>query len=401
MNIRPVEHDELELLHRTFFRAMGFDWPGDSHIERVRKYHPPERSLAAFDGDRIVGTTYSHLFDLTLPGGMQIPTAGVTAVGVLATHRRRGILNALMRRQLAEASERGEPCAILIASESVIYGRYGYGLSSTLLDYELDPTQVDLDVPSPTGRVTYVDDATADKLFPALHDRWRRTQPGAINRREDWWESIREERKPGDTQVVYEDAAGEPQGFARYKVNAKWDDGLPHHSLNLQELTPLTADARNGLWSHLLRIDLVRKIIGWARPLDEPLRWMLTNPRAMRVKRMGDFLWTRVLDVPRVLGSRAYRIETDLVLDVRDPQFDDVTGRYRLQAGPDGAACEPTTRDADLELGITELGAIVLGGTSAAELGSVGRIVERADGAMARADAAFGWSPKPWSATWF
>ncbi|WP_371131344.1 GNAT family N-acetyltransferase [Streptomyces sp. Ag109_O5-10] len=37
-----------------------------------------------------------------LPGGTLVPAAGVTAVGVLPSHRRRGVLSASMRRQLVD-----------------------------------------------------------------------------------------------------------------------------------------------------------------------------------------------------------------------------------------------------------------------------------------------------------
>src|SRR5438445_13016121 len=138
MDIRPIERDEYPTFQRTFMRAMGFGPPSDAYIERWQPETKTERTLAAFDRDQIVGTTYSYLFELTVPGGAQIDAAGVTAVGVLATHRRRGIVSELMARQLAEARDRGEPLAILVASESVIYGRFGYGISSYLFDFEID-----------------------------------------------------------------------------------------------------------------------------------------------------------------------------------------------------------------------------------------------------------------------
>src|SRR5690349_6137357 len=116
MDIRPIEIEEYPTFQRTFMRAMGFGAPSDAYIERWQPETRTERSLAAFDRDQMVGTAYSYLFELTVPGGAQLDVAGVTAVGVLATHRRRGIVTEIMRRQLAGARDRGEAAAILVAS---------------------------------------------------------------------------------------------------------------------------------------------------------------------------------------------------------------------------------------------------------------------------------------------
>src|SRR6185503_18593563 len=87
---------------------------------------PASRALAAYDGDEPVALTGAYRFDLSIPGG-ELPCAGVTWVGVIPTHRRRGILRDLMRRELEDVHSWGEPIAALWASEAAIYGRFGYG----------------------------------------------------------------------------------------------------------------------------------------------------------------------------------------------------------------------------------------------------------------------------------
>lgn len=402
MDIRPITPDEIEAHYGVFTRSMGFA-PVERDVERARRTLKLERSLAAFDRGQIVGTAYSHLFDLTLPGAVTIPAAGVTAVAVAATHRRRGVLTGLMRRQLTEAKERGEPLAILIASESVIYGRFGYGMSTSLIDIEVDTRDGAFASPiGESGRVSFVDGTEADKVFPGVYDRWRRAQPGAITRDENWWERWRDERKPGEEQlVVWEDDGGRVEGYARYAVNMKWEAGLPQYKLDTHELTATTIEGTGALWRHCLSTDLVRRVSAGARSIDEPLRWMLANPRAMRVTRMGDFLWSRLLDVPRCLGARRYAANVDLVIEVTDDLFPDSSRRYALAASPEGTSCRPTDREPDLVMPIGELGAIFLGGVSPSVLARVGRIAERAPGALAGADAAFAAEPKPWGNTWF
>lgn len=403
LEIRTITRDEFPALARHVSRALGFDQPSADWLEVVGSDFDPSRSAGAFDGEQLVGSTYSHLFELTLPGLEVIPAAGVTAVAVAPTHRRRGILRTVTERQLAECRERGEPVAILIASESVIYGRFGYGLASSLYDVEIDPRQARLAHPiDAPGRLRTIDDDTADKVFPEVYDRFRRSQPGAINRQPSWWELWRRDRKPhAATHIVYENADGTVDGYASYTKKGRWEAGLPEHTLHVADLTTVTTEALAALWGHVLGVDLVTKVTVHARPVDEPLRWLLADPRRMKVTRLGDFLWARPLDVERLLSSRRYRIAGEIVLDVDDPMFPDVGGRFAVDGSPEGATCDRIDGEAHLAMGIGELGAISLGGTTAAELARVGRIRELTSGAVARADAMFASDPKPWGNTWF
>jgi len=403
MDVRPVTLDEHAAFVRTFSRAMSFPPPEDEAIERMRADFRPERSLAAFDRDQIVGCADSYLFELTVPGNRQVDVAGVTRVGVLATHRRRGLLTLLMQRQLAEARERGEPMAILVASESVIYGRFGYGASSHHVALEIDTryrdyrSGVELE-----GTVAFVDEGSADKVFPEVHERFRKQQPGAIPRSDAWWAGQRAERKTGrDVHAVHEDDAGNVDGYVRYHVNSKWEHALAASVIEVGDLIVTSPSASAALWRHVLDVDLVRTVKAWGRPLDEPLRWWLANPRALRVTGTADFFWTRLLDIPASLGARTYRADAELVLDVHDQLFADNSGRYALRIDGGVGECETTSAPANLKLSVVELGSLYLGGARASDLARAGRIRELTDGALEKADAAFSSVPLPWSATWF
>lgn len=403
MEIRPVTLEEHPAFVRTFFRAMSFAPPDDDAIDRMRADFRPERSLAVVEKDQIVGCADSYLFELTVPGGVRIDVAGVTRVGVLATHRRRGLLTRLMKRQLTEARDRGEPLAILVASESVIYGRFGYGPSSYHQALEIDTRYRDFrpGVPS-SGTVSFVDEETADKVFPEVHETWRRQQPGAIGRTEAWWAGGRAERKAGhDVHAVHEDASGNVDGYVRYHVNSKWEHALAASVIEVGDLITMTAEASADIWRHLLDVDLVRTVKAWGRPLDEPLRWWLANPRAMRATGQADFFWTRILDIPAALEARRYRADGELVVEVDDALFPENSGRYALTIEDGAARCASTSAPADLATSISDLGSLYLGGVRASDLARAGRIRELNAGALARADASFPSAPLPWSATWF
>src|SRR3954452_22646920 len=128
MELRPVTQDELPSFVATTMSTFHHD-VGDEAIEHYASTHEVGRSLAWFDGGRIVATTGAFTREVTVPGGA-LRSAAVTAVGGRPTHRRRGLLTGMMRVQLDELRERGDAIAMLWASEGAIYGRFGYGVAA-------------------------------------------------------------------------------------------------------------------------------------------------------------------------------------------------------------------------------------------------------------------------------
>ena len=392
----------------------------DEDIEDWRRQTELDRTLAAFDGGEVVATAGALSVELTLPGLTSVPAAGVTAVSVRTTHRRRGILRQIMTRQLDDVVARGEPVAILTASESIIYGRFGYGLASQVVGVTIDKDRGAFSSPlADAGRLRSVDLETAGKVLPDVHDQARRRQPGDINRTSTWWEAAmadRESRRGGRSGlfcVVHEDAAGQADGYALYRFKHRWDHGLARNQVHVDDLVATDGTAYAALWRLLLDVDLADTVDAWRRPVDEPLRWVLADPRQLCTTAVTDDIWVRLLDIPRALEARHYDVEGRLVLDLADPFRPHQAGRYVLEAGPAGASCtredagkgRPSARrsgrGADLALGVSELGSLFLGGVRASSLARAGRVVERTPGALRRADAVFAGDPPPFCRTPF
>jgi predicted acetyltransferase len=403
--LRPVTRDELEAFTRTNLIAFGerfdpkrfeLDW---TSIEL-------DRTLAAFDGDEIVGTGRLYSFELTMPGGRLLPAAAVSWIAVLPSHRRRGILTAIMQCQLDDAVERGEPLAILYASEGGIYRRFGYGIATGSMSITVDTRHSAFSRPVPGGRVRLVDEDAARKLFPEIFDRVRRLQPGAVQRVDAWWPDEFFWPDPSESGTrfycVYESPEGRLDGYAAYRCEGRWDNGA-HGTLHVRDLVTATPDARAVLWRFLLDVDLIEKLSAWVVPVDEPLRWLLAESRRMRVSRLGESLWVRVLDAPAALTARAYDIPGRLVFDVVDPFRPDgaAAGRFELDAGSNGADARRTDAEPDLVLGVNELGGILLGGVRASTLARAGLIEERTPDALRVADRMFAVEPMPFSMTDF
>ena len=408
--IRPVTEAEFDDFARCDAHAFGHEM-NPAAKDRQRTWLELDRTQAAFERGRVVGTSAVVTSELTVPGPAVVPMAAVTWVSVLPTHRRRGLLTAMMGRLLADARERREPVAALLASESVIYGRFGFGLATTSASYELDLRHAAFARPAAEdpGRLRVVDVAEAEAIAPDVFDRYRRTQPGEIHRKDTWWRGVfddPEDDRDGASRrfwVAHEAAEGGGyDGYASYRYRQQWN-GVADHTVEVQELIALDPATRLALLRYCCDLDLVGRIKLPFFPLAEPLRWALADPRRLKATAMNDVLWVRLLDVPAALAARRYATPGRVVLDLADATLPDNAGRYELVVDPDGAAeCRRTTdAEADLALGGADLGAAYLGGVSFTTLAAAGRVRELRAGALARASATFLTDPPPYCDTDF
>jgi predicted acetyltransferase len=363
-----------------------------------------DRTIAVYDGGDIVGTAGAFSFQMAIPGGATLPAAGVTAVSVRSTHRRRGVLTRMMRHQLDDVESRGEPIAVLTASETIIYGRFGYGLGSQYWAWKLETDHAALASPSKaTGRVRLIEKDEASKVIPGIRERVWRRNPGEVAWSPLLWaryfQDIKHERNGGSALwfAIHESDAGEADGYVTWRTTSGWDNGLPNGKIIIDHLYALDDEVESALWEQLASTDLVKTIVGWGRPVEDPLRWRLADHRRMQVTNVGDHLWVRILDVERSLSARELGADDRVVIEVVDGFRPQSGGRYSVAP----SACTRTDADADLTLDIRDLGAIYLGGVTPTTLGRAGRIVEQTPGALVRADRLFASSATPWCATHF
>jgi len=364
-----------------------------------------DRTLAVFDGRQVVGTAGIFSYEMAVPGGL-LACAGVTRVGVAATHRRRGLLTAMMRRQLNDIHERDEPLAALYASEAPIYGRFGYGLATYQAEIEIERSRGVFKKPiSSVGRVVMVDVPTAVDTFTRVWQEVHPTQPGMLDLDARWWrnqladlEVYRRGFSP-QYRVLYEVEA-KPTGFAIYRIKMDWDSAGPLGSLRVECLMAVTPEAYAALWRYLLDVDLVAKISASMRPVDEPLRFLLVDSRQPKTA-IEDGIWLRLVDVGRALAGRRYASAGRLVLRVRDEFCPWNDGHFELNGGPSNAECKPCAGNPDLELDAADLAAVYLGGNRFRTLLEAGRIQEIQRGAVAQADAMFATDRAPWCPSHF
>lgn len=386
-----------------FQRAMarGFgNHPSSEHYERWPQMFAGLRTVAAFDDGEIVGTSGSFLAPTSVPGGGSLTAALVTVVTVAATHRRRGVMTNMMHRLLREARERGEPIATLWASESVIYGRFGYGMAGQHHWAEIETQRAHIaHMPGAPGRTRF---ASRERLREVGPDVWRRAferRPGMPLKGDLNWELSHplpvDESKRDQLRfyVTYEED-GRCDGYLVYKSK---ESGIPDagDDITVDELITATDAAQAALTRFALSIDLSRKVTFPSLATDDPLWWMLSDPRQLR-RRAYDAIWLRLLDAPAALAARKYAVEGEIVFEVADSFLPECGGTFTLSAGPGGATCRPSTAAPDIALPTASLAACYFGGASFASLARAGRVEERTPGALLRADAMFAAERAPW-----
>jgi predicted acetyltransferase len=396
-DVRPVGN--LEEFGAAFF-AIGQYFGATIEEDRMQRWVDQlglDRTHAAFSNGKIVGGAAAFTFNMTVPGG-DVPTAGVSVVGVYPTHRRRGILRSLMRAQLDDVHERGEPMAALWASEEPIYGRFGYGVAGFCGEIAL-PHEYTAFAQSfePEGTLRFLEPDEVLEAIPPVFERIRSTWPGMFSRNRLWWEHREiedpQERRDGagpKRWIAYEQD-GSIEGFAVYRHKPGWEDGVSIAELRILEALGSSPEALRDLLGYLLAIDWKATVRSWLLPPDHPLFLLLASPRRLRY-RLGDSLWVRLVDVAAALSSRRYSADDSIVFEVEDDFCPWNEGRWKLEGG----TAERTKDEPDLRLPVQSLGSAFLGGVQFGALRRAGRVEELREGALARADGLLRWDRLPW-----
>jgi predicted acetyltransferase len=400
IELRVCRDDELAYFVKTLHAAFGYS-PKEEEIHRIGRVLDMDRTIGAFDGESMIGTAAHYALTLTVPGG-KLPTAGVTMVGVLPSHRRRGVLTKMMHKQLRNIHERGLPLAALWASEGNIYQRFGYAAATLYSRIDIDRARTAFrnDTPS-TGRMRLVE---GEKTVDVLEDVYRRVcarTPGMFERTRDWWDAHRladpeDERDGGGPlfKAVWE-MDGRAEAYALYRTYQSWEQSAPTGHVEVVEAMGTTPLATREIWRFLFGIDLVARITAYFQPALHPLLFMLAEPRRLKAA-LADALHLRVVDLKSAMEARSYGEEGSLVLRVTDPLFGHNDGRWKLEASASGTELNRTDEPPDLSLTINEIAALYLGGFKWNQLVQSGAVSEETPGAAWRADAIFRTETDPW-----
>ncbi len=396
LTLRTITEEEVAPFLRTF-RAVFGGVPDEQDLARARRRLEPERSFVAVDASgEVVATAGAHSFRMALPGGSEVDAAGVTLVSVRADHRRRGVLTGLMRQLLDQARDRGEAIAALWASETPIYGRFGFGPAIPTVELTLDRAHAALAVHGPVDEVELVDTATARGAFPAIRDVVLGERAGMLRRPAEFWDVLLEpEASPSSESGPLQRALLPGRGYAIYRLAPNWTAGAPTGTVRVQELHATDPAATSTLWRFVTDVDLASSTVAGRRPVDDPVLAMLVDQGRARTA-VDWALQVRVLDLVRVLTARRYAADDTLHLDVQDSWSPDRSGCWELAVEDGRASCVRTGRAADLELDLRALSTVCLGGVRTTQLVAGGRVTERVPGAARRLDRLLATPLAPW-----
>ncbi|MER0445614.1 GNAT family N-acetyltransferase [Streptomyces sp. Edi4] len=395
----PAEWDEW---YAAIVAAFGGIPDAEEEVELWRELIVADRSLGVWDGSVCVAATSTFPFRISVPGGAVVPAAGVTGVGVLPTHRRRGLLTAMMRRQLDDVRERGESLAVLTASEPAIYGRFGYGIATMALSAEIDTARVRVQLPPGADEVRLryakVEESLArcEELYARLVPR----RPGMLARMPGWdrmtsLDPVAHRGGGSPSQCVLAERDGELVGYARYRVSTTDGPAGVAGAVSLSTLEAVDPAVSAALWRYLFDIDLTTVLKVKDRPVDDPFQHLVSDVRRC-APRLRDRLHLRLVELGAALEARTYAAPVDVVLEVEDAFCPWNAGRWRLRGDAKGASCTRSDDPAELALSVRELGAAYLGGCTLASLAGAGRVRELRPGALAEASTAFGSELAPW-----
>ena len=390
--VRTITNDEFDSWVRR--SVLGFTGHASDELLRVaRSGAEMDRTFGAFDGDDIVGTTTTRTSAITVPGG-SVKMGFVDDVAVLSTHRRQGILTRMMRTQLEQMRERGEPLSALTASESLIYERFGYGIATWYHQWKIDRRHTAMNThPKGGGRVQFISADAAREEWPRLHANVRKNRVGMVHYDTAYWRSVlwdAEYQRDGATEffhVAYM-RGDRVSGLCTYRRRER--------AIMVFFLLGEDAEIEAELWQYCFGIDLILEIQAWPRATDDPLVWRLEDPRRLEMILM-DHMWLRLVDVREALSERGYADPASLTFRVHDKFCPWNDGTYLLEAGENGAECSRTDSEPQIELGASDLAAAYLGGVSFSTLARAGRVEEHMPGAIARADRMFRTERQPWS----
>jgi predicted acetyltransferase len=391
-----------------FFAAVMRGFHDDYVAERwepMRKVFEPERTFGFQVDGRWISTCGAYTRRLTVPGG-SVPAAAVTVVTVQPSYRRKGLLTEMMKHQLYDIHRREEPVALLWASESAIYGRFGYGQASpqARLSGKTKTTAFRPDVDLGSGSVGEVERDQAIPMIKRLHQALLPERVGALDRNDDWWDVRWHDPEPlrrGATAyrfALHYDRRGRPDGYVAFRVKNNWDESGAE--VIIDELDAASGAARGALWRFVLDLDLVRTFTRHGAPLDEAVRYLVSDLHSIKAE-LQDGTYARLVDVPRALEARRYLTELEVTIRVEDPLLRQNSGTFQVAGDHDGASVTRGRSRPDLVMNVRDLGAIYLGGTSLAALVRAGLVTERTKGAAAAVGAAFAWSQPPFCPDFF
>jgi predicted acetyltransferase len=414
--LTPVGHDRLD----DVLRLDVWAFPTERSIEALRELPSPlswhrTYGVAHVDDDeQLAGFHGAYPLRAYPVPGAEVACGWLTWVGVHPGHRRRGILRGMIEHHFADCLAHGETISGLMAAETPIYGRFGYGMASTELNLTIPRGAALRPVPGAADLEVALEEWDAEAhgdLVASIHRDYARLpdglgRPGWATRETPEQRTAREADptalrggKEALRLLLVRDATDTVLAYATFRRTMSWERAGAEGTVHVREAVALTAAAAHRMWSVLLDLDLTSRVKIAHLPVDDPIASLLVDIRAAAPD-YQDNSWIRIVDLPGALARRMYAGAVDVVLEVTDAMLPANAGRWRVRADAwQQADVVRTEDDPHLVLDVRELGAAHLGAVSLASLAQAGLIEVRSPQALRTASAAWSW-PVAAGANW-
>lgn len=424
MSVKIIPVDKSNIFNwRKSVRTVFGDIPDDDVVKRMVRdrfmidfdnwNEPSDRLLGAMDTKtgQIVGTGGADQYVLTVPGGNTIGMAGIMGMGTLPTHKRKGIFSSVINKLHSQAKERGDVIAGLWASQSLLYTRFGYGLSTLREDWTINTNHTKLlKQKKESIRFELVDKEKALIEIPKIYDTFRKCQNGATDRTEGYWNYILYEddsakyNKSGNCGfffvLAYKD--NKPSGYAIYNFNK--ESGVAHEddkgTLDVQEIISTDKETNIALWHYIFGIELVEEIKINQRAPGDPLYLMLENPRKLKRETI-DGLWVRIVDPIKMLEKRKYNSEGNITICIAGQNQKDIEGTYSIETDGTNTEVKKVNKKPDISMKASDLSSIYFGAVSPGEYFQAGNLEIENQNSLIELSKMFFVQQAPWCNTDF
>ncbi len=339
------------------------------------------------DGRQPVGAFASAPFTLNAGAGI-VECLVINTIAVSPSHRRRGLLTEMMRRQLGDARDQGMGCAVLSASEATIYGRYGFGVATRQMNLSIDTARFRIrhDINVADGHIEFVHPSFLQPHFERItvaHQRRYRGAHGRVHghflQHTGAWDSADEGPSRSLRAAVHFDGDGEPDGFAVFKHKGWVTSPVTADVVQVCSADPAIDRA---LWRCLAGIDLVERLTYDSSYPGDPLPLALVDPWSVKVTGGDDAVWLRLLDLETATAQRGFDADGDVTFHVSDP-LAWCEGTWRLRARDGSGTLQRTNDEPEVTLGVDALASMWFGDRSAETLALAGRVTGGPDGVRA------------------
>lgn len=377
-------------------QLVWFGEVSDSDAEHLRLGLPEDQRFVVDlpDGPKDLhsGVYGVRPMELSLPGGRVVPIAGLTWVGVHPDVRRRGVLAAMMADHLTRVRDAGLAISALHATETGIYGRFGYGVAALQLQVSIGrgstfsaPHLEDEAAGITTQLVTMSADGVSDRMRNC-QSRLAGDFPGTIVGSSDFFSLMAFEpaealRDKEARRVLFARRDGEDVGHVGLRREHKWERARPSGTVTAGIFCGTPA-ARLALARRVVDLDLMGTTRLEAIGVDDPLLGWVGGPRDTGDLQTWDSTWIRLVDLSAAWALRSFEGECDVVVEVEDRHAPWNAGRWRLTASGGSGSASRTSEAADVTLDVAVLGAGFLGHGIGALL-RAGLVQEHRDGAYA------------------